>query len=375
MSTIFVTGVTGFVGRYAAARILARRPEARLRCLVRAANVEEGRARLLASLAKAVGDEHAGGWAGRITPVVGDLLEPRLGLSETSWEEAADGVHQVLHAAADIRFDRDLAESRRYNVEGTRQILDFARTAAQGGTLQRVDWVGTAFVAGLRRDTVAEDDLEHDQGWKNPYEQSKYEAEILLRAEAADLPWTILRPSIVVGDSTTGATSNFGMLYWPIQLYARGWWRTVVGRPDTPVDIVPVDFVADAMEALTREGMPTRTCYHLASGPEGALSIADFAAIAQRSFGGPAPRYVEPEFFLRWMRPLVDLVLWGKKRRVIRDGGRFFVPYFNGNPRFDTRRARAALEPLGIRPPKVADYVDTLLDYCKRTDFGRQPDS
>lgn len=371
MTVLFVTGVTGFVGRYAALRLLDRPDKPTLRCLVRADREEEGHKRLLDSLRKAAPDDVVAAVADRIEAVPGDLLEPRLGLGETAWRDVAEGVDAVLHAAADIRFDRDLAESRRYNVEGTREVIDLARAAADGGTLKRFDWVGTAFVAGLRRDLVAEDDLEHDQGWKNPYEQSKYEAELLVRTEAADLPWTILRPSIVVGDSRTGTTSNFGMLYWPVQLYARGWWRTIVGRPDTPVDIVPVDFVADALEALCRCDAPTRKTYHLASGPDGALTIADFADLAQRSFGGPAPRYVDPEFFLRWVRPMVDLVLWGKKRRVIREGGRFFVPYFQGNPRFCTQVARAALEPLGLRPPMVRTYVDTLFDYCKRTDFGR----
>ena len=308
-----------------------------------------------------------------VEPVLGDLLVPRLGLTQDDWDRTADGLARVVHAAADIRFDRDLQESRRYNVEGTRVIADMARDAARGGSLKRFDWVGTAFVAGLRRDRVSEDDLEHDAGWKNPYEQSKYEAEIWLRQEAADLPVTIFRPSIVVGDSRTGKTTNFGMLYWPIQLYARGWWRTVVGRPDTKVDIVPVDWVADALVALSEDGAPVGPCYHLASGPEGALSIAEFAEITRGFFGGPPPRYVSPETFFTWVRPVVDLFLWGKKRRVIREGGRFFIPYMNGNPLFDTTRAEAALVGRGLPPPRVAEYVGKLLEFCKETDFGKRP--
>jgi long-chain acyl-CoA synthetase len=368
---VLLTGATGFVGRQLAVRLLRAHPEGPLRCLVRARDEDEGRARLRESLLRAADAEEVDALLPRVEPVLGDLLVPRLGLDERRWAAAADGLVRVVHAAADIRFDRDLHESRRYNVEGTRVVADMARDAARGGSLRRFDWIGTAFVAGLRRDLVAEGDLEHDAGWKNPYEQSKYEAELWLRQEGKDLPVTIFRPSIVVGDSRTGRTTNFGMLYWPIQLYARGWWRTVVGRPETKVDIVPVDWLADAFLALSEPGAAVGGCYHLAAGPEGALSIAEFAAIAQRFFGGPPARYVEPDTFFTWVRPVVDLFLWGKRRRVIREGGRFFIPYMTGNPLFDTSRARAALGALGLLPPSAASYVETLLRYCKETDFGR----
>jgi len=272
-----------------------------------------------------------------------------------------------------VRFDQDLDDARSYNVVGTQQAAELGRRALQLGGLSRFDWVGTAFVAGLRRDEVPESDLRHDAGWKNPYEQSKYEAELWLREHCGDLPLTVFRPSIIVGESSTGATTNFGMLYWPIRLYAKGWWRTVVGSADTPVDIVPVDFVADAIDVLSRTGEPVGATYHLTSGVQGAVSIGELADLAREYFGGRPARYVDPAFFMKWVRPVVDLFLWGPKRRVLQQGGRFFIPYMSGNPLFDNRATTEALSARGVAVPPVREYFSNLLDYCKRTDFGKHP--
>jgi long-chain acyl-CoA synthetase len=374
MVDVFITGVTGFLGRHVAVRLLQRRGEGRLHCLVRAKGAEEGRRRLVESIARVVGAGEAGRMGAELEPRVGDLTLPGLGLSAEDREAVLSRCGQIIHGAADIRFNQDLEDARSRNVGGTREVAALAREALARGTLRRFDWVGTAFVAGLRRDRVGEDELAHEAGWKNPYEQSKYEAELWLREACSDLPLTVFRPSIIVGESSTGATTNFGMLYWPLQVYARGWWRTVVGRPETPVDVVPVDFVADAIEALSRVGRPVGGAYHLTAG-EGSLTIDQIAELTQAYFGGPRPRYVSPETFWRWVRPVADLVLWGKKRRVIREGGRFFIPYFSGNPRFDNARTREALHGTGIEVPDVRAYFSVLLDYCVRTDFGKRPEA
>ena len=373
MSRIFLTGVTGFVGRFVAARLLARDEVEGLDVLVRANDVQHARTRLLDSMRHAVSEDEAVALVERMTPVIGDLRSERLGLSESDWDGLAARIDHVLHGAANIRFDQDIEDARSYNVFGTQQAAALARRAQALGGLSRFDWVGTAFVAGLRTDEVRETELEHDAGWKNPYEQSKYEAELWLREHMSDLPLTVFRPSIVVGESGTGATTNFGMLYWPIRLYAKGWWRTVVGSAQTPVDIVPVDFVADAIDVLSRPSQAVGGTYHLTSGVEGALSIGAIAELARNYFGGRPARYVDPHFFMKWVRPVVDLFLWGPKRRVLQSGGRFFVPYFSGNPLFDNREATRALEEHGVAVPDVNEYFSNLLDYCKRTDFGKIP--
>lgn len=369
---VFVTGVTGFVGRYVAVRMLDRRPDVRLWCLVRADDAEHGRQRLQRSLDRAAPGRGAE-LVQRVEPVVGDLTEPGLGLSDDRAAAVVAACASYLHAAADVRFNQPLEDARERNVQGTARVVELVRRAQAAGHLERLDWVGTAFVAGLRRDVVAEDELEHEAGWKNSYEQSKFEAERWLRAEASDLPLTVFRPSIVVGDSSTGATTNFGMLYWPLKLYGRGWWRTVVGSPETPVDIVPVDFVADCIEYLSRPGRPVGGAYHVAAGQDGCRTIEQLGALAQSYFGGPPPKYMDPKLFMTWIRPVIDAFLWGRRGRTLKGGGQFFIPYFSGNPVFDTSRLNAELEGSGVVAPTVEEYLARLLDYAVKSDFGRIP--
>jgi len=369
VTEVFMTGVTGFLGRQVALRLLRRSDITRLYCLVRASDASEGHARLLKSLGRITSPEEVATLEDGLIALPGDLTAPDLGLGDSARRQVLTSCRVFLHCAADVRFDQTIDDARSRNLVGTQRVAELALCADQ---VDRFDWVGTAFVAGKRRDTVAESALRHDAGWKNSYEQSKYEAEVWLRDEASALPLTVFRPSIIVGESRTGRTSSYGVLYWPVQIYARGWWRTVVGRADTPIDIVPVDFVADAIVALTGPGQPTGCTYHLAAGPEGSLTVGAIAELLQAYFAGPPARYIEADFFMRWVRPVLDLFLWGKRGRVLKQGGRFFVPYFSGNPAFDVSRTRAALRPFGLEPPQVATYMTTLLDYCVATDFGRK---
>lgn len=375
MGRVFITGVTGFVGRYMVDRIVRRADVDGVDVLVRARDEEHARQRLLKSMRYAVSGERAEEVVSLMTPVIGDLKSERFGLDEATWQALAERTDSILHAAANVRFDQRIEDARAENVFGTQQAAALGLEAQQRGGLRRFDWVGTAFVAGLRRDVVGEGDLRHDAGWKNPYEQSKYEAELWLREEASSLPLTVFRPSIVVGESATGATTNFGMMYWPIRLYSKGWWRTVVGSAKTPVDIVPVDFVAGAIECLSRSGQPVGATYHLTAGTDGAVTIERLAELVQEFFGGRGPRFMDPDFFMKWVRPVVDLFLWGPRRRVLQEGGRFFIPYFSGNPLFDNTDAAAALAAHGIDVPRVDDYFTNLLTFCRDTDFGKHPPS
>ena len=124
----------------------------------------------------------------------------------------------MIHCAATVRFDHSLDEARRINVEGTRRVLDFAAAAPR---LRSLAYVGTAYVAGDRTGLVRENELDAGQSFRNTYEQTKAEAEALVRSRLGSLPGVILRPSIIVGDSRTGVTSSFKMLYWPLKIYAR----------------------------------------------------------------------------------------------------------------------------------------------------------
>ncbi|MFZ0393861.1 MAG: SDR family oxidoreductase [Terracidiphilus sp.] len=232
----------------------------------------------------------------------------RVGQRCVSTSFCRDG--RIIHCAAAVRFDHSLDEARDVNVEGTRRILDFAAGARQ---LRSLAYVGTAYVAGERSDLVHENELAAGQRYRNSYERTKAEAEALVRSRLSTLPIVILRPSIIVGDSRTGVTSSFKMMYWPLKIYARRLWRTVPGFPDAVLDIVPVDFVASAVARLVFDEAALGKTVHLCAGPAGSATIQQVARRAMEYFNAPEPRYVNPKLFFAGLRPLLFLFLWGRK--------------------------------------------------------------
>jgi len=358
---ILVTGGTGFLGTQLILELLERNPQARLALLIRDRPGQSGRSR--ADLIVPASERS------RVEVHSGDVGNPNCGLDSTAYQRLSSEITRVIHSAATVRFDHSLDEARRINVEGTRRVLDFAAGARR---LRSFAYVGTAYVAGERTGLVREDELAVGQRYRNTYEQTKAEAEALVRSRLGSLPGVILRPSIIVGDSRTGATSSFKMMYWPLKIYARRLWRTVPGYPDAVLDIVPVDYVATAVARLVFDESGFGSTVHLCAGPRGSATIEQIARRAADYFDVKQPRFVDPKFFFAMLRPLLFASLWGRKRRVLRDG-RAYRDYFSMRMQFDTTNAERLLEPAGVRPPHVLDYLDRLFQYCVASDWGRKP--
>lgn len=358
---ILVTGATGFVGVHLVRELLERQPEARLALLVRPGRDKTAEERGLAIAGKA--------GRGRVDVYAGDVALPRCGLEEAAWAKIASEATRVIHCAATVRFDHTLEEARAINVEGTRRVVELAEAAPH---LRCFAYVGTAYVAGERTGLIRESELDVGQGFRNTYERTKAEAEALVRSKLATMPGVILRPSIVVGDSRTGATSSFKMLYWPLKIFSRRLWRTVPGYADAVLDIVPVDYVASAVARLAFDEASRGETVHLCAGPKGSAKLGALAQRAAEFFGVPGPRYVDPRLFFATIRPLLMLTLWGKKRRVLVDG-QAYREYFSMRMEFDTANAERLLGPTGIAAPHVLDYFERLLEYCVASEWGRKP--
>ena len=358
---ILVTGATGFLGVRLVHELLEKNPDATLALLIRDRTGQSGQQRADGFVLPEARP--------RVRVYSGDVSHPNLGLDTSAWQQLAAETTRVIHSAATVRFDHTIEEARQINVEGTRRVLDFA-AAARG--LRSMAYVGTAYVAGERSNLIREDELSIGQRYRNTYEQTKSEAEALVRSRLDSLPGVILRPSIIVGDSRTGVTSSFKMMYWPLKIYARGLWRTVPGYPDAVLDIVPVDFVASAVARAVFDETALGSTLHLCAGPRGSATIEQVARRAMEYFNGPEPRFVDPKFFFAFVRPLLYVSLWGRKRRVLVDG-RAYRDYFTMRMQFDTTNAEHVLDPVGIRPPHVLDYLDRLFNYCVASEWGRKP--
>jgi thioester reductase-like protein len=365
---VLITGATGFLGMELMARLLED-GDRRVWALVRAPSEAEAQRRLRETLAMAVPDPERA--AERVIPVAGDILRDELALSPQVREEVAESVTEVIHAAASVSFSLPLDEARAVNVEGTRRVLELATLAAsRGDGLRRFAHVSTAYVAGTHHGPFREDDLELGQDFNNTYEQTKWEAERLVRRYAGALPVHVFRPSIVVGDDRTGWTSSFNVIYTPLRAYARGALPAVPARRSAPLDVVPVSYVARAILAL--EDAPAGSTFHLAAGPA-ASSIGEVIDRGAELLDQRRARAIPPELYRRVVHPLL-MRRGGPAQRRWLERGRVFFPYLATRARFETRATRAALDDAGIGPVRpLSSYLHTLLRFAERAEWGRRP--
>jgi thioester reductase-like protein len=369
---VVITGATGFLGREVLRRLAERLPEARFALLVRGREGETADDRVGGLLRQLFPSPARESVRRRIEVHETDLTLERLGLPESVYTSLADETTHLIHSAASVRFDHPLEKARRINVGGTESVVALAEEAQRRGSLRSFVYIGTAFVAGTRTGLVREEELDVGQGFRNTYERTKCEAEKLVRAHMDDVPTVIARPSIIVGDSHTGITTSFKTIYWPLKVYAKHRWRTVPGHPDAVVDIVPVDFVADGVAHLALNEKAIGRCAHLCAGPEGSATIRQIGTFASEFFGIAPPRFFDPGFFLAVLRPILYATLWGRRRRVLKNG-RLYLPYFRMQTTYDTTHARALLGPADIRAPKVTEYLGKLFRYCLDSDWGKRP--
>jgi long-chain acyl-CoA synthetase len=365
---VLLTGATGFLGMALLARYLER-TDRTIYALVRAADDRAGAARIAQTLRCLFGTAHPHGR--RVIAVRGDLTLPGLGLGRRR-NALADRVDEIVHGAATVSFESGLETCRSVNVGGTRRMLEFAvRSHARGG-LRRFTYISTAFVAGEQTGCASEDELDVGQRFRNSYEQSKFEAECLVTDWQACLPITVVRPSIVVGERESGWTSSFNVLYWPLRAFARGTYMVLPARASAPVDVVSVDYVADAILALSRTAEAVGATFHLTAGQH-ASSVGELVKLASAHFGRPAPRLVEPWLYRRVVHPLLLQASHDERfRRALRRSETFF-PYLATKVRYDNRRARCALHASGVEPSPLHQYFGRLVEFALEADWGRRP--
>jgi long-chain acyl-CoA synthetase len=192
-----------------------------------------------------------------------------------------------------------------------------------------------------------------------------------VRAEADRLPVQIFRPSIIVGERASGWTASFNVLYAPLKAFARGALRVLPARRSSPVDVVPVDYVADAIFALATGPVgPSPDTFQLVAGRE-ATTVGRLASLGARHFGRRPPRVLPPGLYKRLVHPLLIRGLPERSRRALARSEVFF-PYFTMRVAFDDRRARAQLSPHGIRVSSVERYLGRLIDFARAADWGRR---
>lgn len=350
MTVLLMTGFPGFLGSALLPRLLARRTDARAVALVQPRHLATARQRV-----RDIEAAHPR-TRGRIELVEGDITAPHLGLPESRRDELSE-VSEVWHLAAvyDLAVPPDLA--RRVNVDGTARVLDFCRSRP---ALERLHYVSTCYVSGRYDGVFAEDDLDVGQPFRNHYETTKYDAEILVRKAMADgVPATIYRPGIVVGDSRTGETQKYDGPYF-LATFLRRQPRVALVPAVGPADdvrvcLVPRDFVVEAMDELSATDRSLGRTYALTDpNPPTVRQVVDtFAGVlGKRVIWVPLPLGITHAAIARipGMERLLGLPAEA-------------VDYFASPTRYDTTNTVTDLAGTGLTCPRFEDYAGRLLAY------------
>jgi thioester reductase-like protein len=349
--TVFLTGATGFVGTEVLIRLLEETDE-QVAALVRGRDRQDAEQRLAATLDVA-GVPRA--QRSRVRAVVGELTEPGLGLSRGDVDGVMSDVTSVVHCAASVAWNLTIEEARAINLIGTRRVLELAEEIDRRGRLDRVVHVSTAYVAGRHHGRFSESNLMIGQEFRNTYEQAKAEAESLVHRFAERLPIAIVRPSIVVGESDTGWTPAFNVIYWPLRAFARGLLPELPALPQSRVDIVPIDYVADVVLFALRCVDPPRVLH--ATAGDNAVRVDDLVALTCG--------------VMRRERP--PLVAVGSEIAGGSEQAAAYLEYFDMEVVFDDSRSRALLSAAGVEAPRLEDYFGRLIEFAERARWGKRP--
>jgi thioester reductase-like protein len=343
---LFVTGFPGFIGRRLVRALLEADPEAQVVALVEEKQL--GRAH---ECAQAIDD-------GRIELVTGDISRPGLGLDTDTRERLQSTIVQVFHLAAiyNLAVPPDIAQ--RVNVEGTGNILDLC--AACSG-LERLNYVSTAYVAGDRTGVVYEHELALGQRFKNHYESTKFQAEVWVQIRMRDIPTTIYRPAIVVGDARTGETEKFDGPYYILRTIARAAERRApipqLGTDASPFNVVPVDFIVSTIVAASGDDAATGETLHLVD-PD-PISAAELSRVLSREYAGREPSFKIPG------RVLERSLRFKMMREYFSGAPPESIIYLNHPVRFDTRKASELLARHGMRCPHFDEYAANVVRFFR----------
>jgi NAD(P)-dependent dehydrogenase (short-subunit alcohol dehydrogenase family) len=357
----FVTGASGFIGKRLVRKLLLRRGSV-VYFLIRDASPEKVRPLL----------DYWGVDAARAVAVQGDLTQPGLGIRASDRRSLDGQVRHFFHLAAVYDLKADAARQQQVNFGGTRNVVAFA-TAIKAGWFHHVSSIAAA---GMYEGMFREDMFEEAEGLDHPYFATKHDSEKIVRAECK-VPFLIYRPALVVGDSRTGEMDKVDGPYYFFKLIQRlrhmlPAWMPTIGIEGGRINIVPVDFVVDAIDHIAHARHHDSDCYHLVD-PE-PMRVGD--VLNTFAEAGHAPRMT-----IRVNAALLGFVPRGVKKSlmaltpvrriqhaVMKDLGlpEDILQFVNYPTRFDCRHATAALAGSGIAVPRLRDYAWVVWDYWER---------
>ncbi|HEX3977072.1 MAG TPA: SDR family oxidoreductase [Solirubrobacteraceae bacterium] len=360
--TYLVTGATGFIGRHLVARLLDRDDDVYV--LVRQGSLDK-----LAALH----EKWPAGSEDRVHPVIGDLTQPRLGVSDEDLARLKDaGVGHFFHLAAIYDMTVDDDRNRIANVEGTRHAVELAN-ALGAGTFHHASSIA---VAGAYQGLFREDMFDEGQKLEHAYHRTKFESEKIARSQT-QMPWRVYRPAVVVGNSKTGEMDKIDGPYYfftaikMLRHYLPGWFP-LIGPELGDTNLVPVDFVADAMDHIAHRSGLDGQAFHLTN-PRSQRSGEVLNAFAAAAHAPRLSMRIDTRLLQALPKGTLGMLMHlpaakGVRRAILADFGipEEILGHIRLVPQFDTRDTERALKGSGIEVPPLQSYAAKLWDYWER---------
>lgn len=347
-----ITGFPGFIARRLVRKLLSADDGLQVTTLVEPSQQEQA-AKAMQNLADSSSDPK---FASRLHVIVGDVTATDLGLSGAEFKLVAKQTTEIHHLAAAHALAAERRHAERVNVHGTRNMLAFARAAPE---LERFVHFSSAYVSGNRTGVIMEDELQAGQHFRNAYERTKHQAEILVHEAKKTLPVTIIRPAGVVGDSRTGEIDRFDSVYHLGMLMITAPASMPIplsGDGNAPLNLVPVDYLIDAVYAICAQDSTIGQTFHIVD-PNPLCAKRLYEVIAARA-GKKLPRYQVPANLTKALLRIPGLERLAPVSHQA-------IDYLNHMAFYNSRNTSAALQGTGIRCPLFEDYVDTLIAYVR----------
>ncbi|HHT9109905.1 MAG TPA: SDR family oxidoreductase [Candidatus Brocadiaceae bacterium] len=381
--TILITGATGFLGSYITRELL--NAGFRLKLLLRGTTNSPAHERH-----SEIFPNHTStpcvfdSLSSRLEIIEGDITKCCLGLDTKEYIRLAETVDEVFHCAAATKFNNDSNDTlSNTNVLGTENIASFC----YAGKLKRLHYISTAYVAGKRRDTVFEYELNNGQDFNNTYERSKFNAEKRLQEfnRFYNIPATVYRPSIIAGDSRSGYTKNYDNIY----VFGKGLYRLkncelqkgggdsgpirwndtnhlppmrILGDKHGTINLIPIDYAARAIVAVSRRAESINETFHIVNpSPPSLGELAEWTGVAT---GAVSTKIVDAYEFRKQPYTMVE--------KLFLQGTEAFQPYMFGEPSFDSTNTRKLLIGTGIECPLITqELINRVIQYGIDTNWGK----
>lgn len=352
--TVLLTGATGMIGR----------------CLLPGLALYSGVERIFALTRR----ELTIGLP-KTTVIRGDL---RTGLTLELLPDTSADLTTIIHAAADVRFAAGREDLWCTNVLGTENLLAFARRCPR---LSRVIVLSTVHVAGKRSGTIGEQELEHECGFVNAYEESKYEAEIQLRQCMASLPIVVVRLGTIIG-SSAGEIPQLAAIHQALRFYYRSLAPMIPGTPSSPVDLVPLDFAVQAILEIAFDSFQPGRTFHVCGG-EDSLTLAELLDLTMECFVRFRPAWRKRSIEKPSIVDLATFDLFVRSVEEVGDEGlrhsvsvlKHFAPQLAFPKRFEDADCLSTLSRASVSRPKVRDYFPRIVETLMATGWTERGSS